>query len=55
MTQLRGNYSWRCGHCGKSFNADTPQGIAMKRSNHLRSHGISTRDENRFKPHPDRE
>jgi hypothetical protein len=42
MTQIRGNYKWTCNECGKTFTADTPQGMGMKRSNHLRSHGIST-------------
>ena len=33
---------WQCPTCGAEFKADTPQGIAMKRSNHLRKHGINT-------------
>ena len=38
-----GWYYWRC-KCGKRFCKNTPQGIGIARSNHLRKHGIYTMD-----------
>lgn len=44
MTQIRGTFRWTCPHCSKPFVRDTPQGLGLTKSNHLRKHGINTGD-----------
>lgn len=42
MTQKYGNYSWICPYCNQLIKKDTPQGLGIAKSNHLRKHGINT-------------
>lgn len=36
--QKYGIFHWECKHCGRVFNKDTPQGLAMAKENHMRVH-----------------
>ena len=35
-------YYWKCHYCQKNFVKNTPQGLGLARSNHLRKHGVWT-------------
>ena len=38
MSQIYGEFKWRCPQCGKTIIKDTPQGLGLAKSNHSR-HG----------------
>jgi len=35
---IEGKYRWTCPICKKSFGKDTPQGLGITKSNHMRKH-----------------
>lgn len=38
MAQKYGRFSWACPHCLYTVTKDTPQGLGLAKSNHLRLH-----------------
>lgn len=38
MVQKYGRFSWQCRHCHKVITKDTPQGLGLAKSNHMRGH-----------------
>lgn len=38
MAQKYGRFSWQCRHCNKVITKDTPQGLGLAKSNHMRGH-----------------